>query len=171
MTMRLVLSLSLMALTLSLFVGCEALVASAEQSLQGTAAPLKEADLPNTSRMLNCCANLTNRSETKSFVESTCATITPQIGIVIAKYQQGKKTIQDDTVLNAQAKTDSLNQLKKTSQETLEPAARCLLQETIGKISLNGFLSPADCEAMTSTGALPVGKQCSDVTDAILKAE
>jgi hypothetical protein len=147
------------------------LVASAEQTLQGTAAPLKEADLPNTSRMLNCCANLTNRTETKSFVESTCATITPQIGIVIAKYQLGKQAIQNDTVLNAQAKAQSLAELKQTSQQTLEPAARCLLQETIGKVSLNGFLSPADCEAVTTVGTLPDGKQCSEVTDAILKAE
>lgn len=160
------------ALALATFslAGCDALLASAEKELQGTAKPLKEADLPNTSKVLNCCANLSGRSETKGFVADSCTKMTPQVDIVIANYQKAKKAITDNTATTQEAKTKALSELKTTTQSTLEPASRCLLEETVGKVSLGGFLSPADCEVVTSTGALPQGKKCDDVKDAVMKA-
>ena len=149
--------------------GCQSIIDSAEKKLDGTAAPLKELELPNTSKMLTCCANLSARAETKGLVVDICPPMTPKVTLVIDQYQIGKKKITDDTVLSADAKVKSLAELKVQSQGTLEPAARCLLQETIGK--LGKILIPADCEADTSVGALPAGKLCSDVTSAIKDAK
>ncbi|MBM4345726.1 MAG: hypothetical protein FJ100_20320 [Deltaproteobacteria bacterium] len=149
--------------------GCQSLVDSAEKSLDGKPLALKEAELPNTSKMLNCCTNLSGRSETKGLVADICPPMTPKVTLVIDQYQLGKKKITDDNNLTSDAKTKSLAELKKTTQESLEPAARCLLQETIGK--LGKVLIPADCEADTSIGALPAGKKCSDVTGAIKDAK
>ncbi len=149
--------------------GCQSLIDSAEKKIDGTATAAKEPELPNTSKMLNCCNNLSSRSETKGLVADICPPMSPKVTLVIDQYQLGKKKINDDMNLTSEAKTKSLAELKKTTQESLEPAARCLLQETIGK--LGKVLIPKDCEADTTVGALPPGKQCSDVTGAIKDAK
>lgn len=151
--------------------GCHELAATAEKSLQGTAAPLKEAELPNTSKLLTCCANLSARVETKDFVKSICPNLTTQTNKVIDSYTSLKKAINDDKAISAEQKTKDLAVLKATTQSNLEPASRCLIVETVGKVSLNGFLSPADCEQDTSVGALPAGKSCDDVKGAIMDAK
>ncbi len=149
--------------------GCQSLVDSAEKTLDGKPLALKEAELPNTSKMLNCCTNLSSRSETKGLVADICPSMSPKVTLVIDQYQLGKQKINDDKNMTAEAKTKSLTELKNTTQGSLEPAARCLLQETIGK--LGKVLIPADCEADTTIGGLPPGKQCSDVTGAIKDAK
>jgi len=150
---------------------CQELAATAEKSLQGTAAPLKEPELPNTSKLLTCCANLSARAETKAFVKDICPSLTTPTNKVIDSYVTLKKAINDDKVIAAEQKTKDLAALKATSQTNLEPASRCLIVETVGKVSLNGFLSPADCEQDNTVGALPAGKSCDDVKGAITNAK
>ena len=149
--------------------GCQSLLNDAEKKLDGVAAPLKEPELPNTSKMLTCCANLSGRAETQSLVKDICPPMTPKVTLVLDTYISGKKTINDDKTFTAESKTKALLDLKTKTQDSLEPAARCLLQETIGK--LGKLLIPKDCEADTTVGALPAGKQCSDVKGAISEAK
>jgi len=148
---------------------CEAAVTSASQQITGTAAPLKEPELPNTSKMLNCCNNLSGRSETASLVKDICPALAPKVTLVIDNYVKAKDAIKADKVTTDAAKTQALADLKSKSQGTLEPAARCLLTETVGK--LGSLLTPKDCVADQTVGALPQGKQCADVTSAITDAK
>ncbi len=149
--------------------GCEELVNSTEKTLQGTAAPLKEKELPNTSKMLTCCNNLMAKTSTKGLVESVCTPMTPQVIKVLDTYQAAKANINGNANLTADAKAKALAELKTTSQTSLEPAARCLLTETIGK--LGSYVLPADCEADLTIGALPQGKTCDDAKTAITGAK
>lgn len=146
--------------------GCDSLVDSVDKKLQGTAAPLKEATLPNCSRILTCCANLTAGKATGPMVKDQCPKVVTPTTTAIDKYQAARKAIQDNTTLTAEAKANSLKELESKTVGTAEPACRCLLQETVGKIGTTAL--PADCETVTTTGALPQGKQCSDVTDEIM---
>lgn len=144
--------------------GCEAV----RQSLDGIAAPLKEPELPNCSKVLTCCANLTRDSVLGPFVADTCETIVTPTDLTITNYQAAKLRIQQNTATSAQTKAQLIAELRVTTQETVEPACRCFVEETIGNVSLDGFLSPKDCEVVLTSGALPAGKQCDDVTDVIL---
>lgn len=143
--------------------GCDAL----EESLQGRAAPLKEPELPNCSRVLTCCTNLNGQSLVPSSIKDACAAIAEPTDAVLSEYQSSRATIRANTATSAETKAELEAELRTRSQGTLEPACRCLLEETIGRLSLNNLLSPADCEVITSSGALPQGKECSDVTGAV----
>ncbi len=147
------------------FAGCDSLATA----IDGTAAALKEPDLPNTSKMLNCCVNLESKNLTKGLVANICPTLDTQVAKVITAYQTTKKGIQDNTNLTAADKTAALAKLKTESQASLEPAARCLLTETIG--TLGNAAIPKDCEAVTTIGALPQGKTCDDAKTAITAAK
>ena len=145
--------------------GCEELVESTRTALDGKEAALKEPELPNTSRLLNCCNNLMARSSTKSFVESVCPQIQSGVATVLDNYLAAKAEVNANQTLTAEAKAKALAEIKTTSQSTLEPAAKCLLDQTVGKISMDGFLSPKDCEVVPGdTAKLPDGKTCDDVT-------
>ncbi len=148
---------------------CQSLIDNAENKLDGVAAPLKEPELPNTSKMLTCCANLSGRNETSGLVKDVCPPMSPKVTLVLDQYIAAKKFINDNKTSTAEIKTKALADLKSESQGTLEPAARCLLTETIGK--LGKLLIPKDCEADSTVGALPPGKQCSDVKSAITEAK
>lgn len=148
--------------------GCEELVNSTEKTLQGTAAPLKEPELVNTSKMLTCCNKLMGQTSTKGLVESVCTPMVPQVSKVLDTYQAAKKNITDNANLTAEAKTKALAELKVTTQTNLEPASYCLLSETIGK--LGTYVLPADCEGNAAAGALPQGKTCEDAKKAITGA-
>ena len=144
--------------------GCEAV----KQSLDGVAAPLKEPELPNCSKVLTCCANLTSDSVIGPLVASTCETIVSPTDLTITNYQAAKLRIQQNTTTSAQTQIDLLVELRTTTAGAVEPACRCFVEETIGNVSLDGLLSPKDCEVVITSGALPAGKQCDDVTDVIL---
>ena len=137
--------------------GCEDLVNSTEKTLQGTAAPLKEPELVNTSKMLTCCNNLMAKTSTKGLVESVCTPMVPQVSKVIETYQAAKANVNNNANLTAAAKAEA--------QANLEPASYCLLSETIGK--LGTYVLPADCEGNAAAGALPQGKTCEDAKKAI----
>jgi len=168
---RLLHTATLAAAALLCLASCETLLDNAETKLQGKAAPLKEADLPNCSRILTCCANLSAGKATGPLVQESCAKINTPADTGIGKYQSAKIAIQADTSLNDEAKAKATAELRSKTVGTLEPGCRCLLEETLGKVSLDGFLTPADCETVTATGALPEGKKCSDVTDAVINAK
>jgi len=144
--------------------GCEAV----KESFDGVAAPLKEPELPNCSKVLTCCANLSSDSILGPFVASSCESIMSPTDLAITNYQATKLRIQQNTSTSAQTKAELIAELRTTTQETLEPACRCLVDETVGNVSLDGFLSPKDCEVVVTSGALPAGKQCDDVTDGVL---
>ncbi|MBI5610099.1 MAG: hypothetical protein HY902_14585 [Deltaproteobacteria bacterium] len=149
--------------------GCQSVLNDAAKAIDGTPLALKEPELPNTSKMLNCCTNLMGKTLTKGLVTDLCTPMSPQVTKVIDTYQAAKKQINDNTSLSAQSKTEGLAELKTKTQGSLEPAARCLLTETIGKLGPNAI--PKDCEADTTIGALPQGKTCEDVKGAITQAQ
>lgn len=163
------LSTGVLSLGLLSGAGCESVINDAAKSIDGTPLPLKEPELPNTSKMLNCCTNLMGKSLTKGLVSDLCNNVSPQVTKVLDTYQTTKKGIQANTTLSAQSKTESLAKLKTESQGTLEPAARCLLQQTLGKLGAAAI--PKDCEADTTVGALPQGKTCDDMQKAITEAK
>lgn len=146
------------------FVGCDAV----EESLQGQAAPLKEPELPNCSRVLTCCANLDRRALMPQTVKDACDGLVPPTDTVIVQYQEGRAAIQANQNTSAETKAELLEDLRKSTQNTMEPACRCLLEQTVGLVSLDDFLAPADCETVAGSGQLVDGQQCSDVTDAVL---
>lgn len=155
-------------LSLGAVSGCEELVESTKTALDGKETALKEPELPNTSRLLNCCNNLMARTSTKSFVEPICPQIQTGVATVLDNYLAAKAEINANQSLNAEAKAKALAEVKANSQAALEPAAKCLLDQTIGKVSLDGFLSPKDCEVIAGdTTKLPDGKTCDDVTSEI----
>lgn len=146
---------------------CDAL----EESLDGVAAPLKEPELPNCSRVLTCCANLDRQTLMPDSVKQACDGLVTPTDTVIEQYKAGKLRIQQDQATSAETKADLLAELKKDTQTTMEPACRCLLEETVGLVSLDDFLAPKDCETVTTSGVLPEGAQCDDVTGVIKQGE
>lgn len=154
---------TLAALVAPPLVGCDAF----EKTIDGVAAPLKEPELPNCSRILTCCANLDSRVGMPQSVKDACGGIVTPTDTIIVQYQQSKLAIQQSASTSAEAKAQLLAELRTNTQATMEPACRCLLEETVGNISLDGFLSPLDCETITTSGALPDNQQCDDVTGVI----
>jgi len=157
------LTLTLLGVTFAGF-GCDAV----ERSLDGVAAPLKEPELPNCSKVLTCCANLARDSVLGPLVAGSCDTIVAPTDLTISNYQAAKQRIEQNGATSAATKAELLTELRETTQETVEPACRCLVEETIGNLSLDGLLSPKDCEVDATSGALPAGKSCGDVTDVVL---
>lgn len=144
--------------------GCD----SVERILDGQAAPLKEPELPNCSRVLTCCANLSSDRVIGPLVAPSCDVVVTPTDLAIARYQQAKNVILQNASTTQQTKDALLADLRQTSQSTLEPACRCLIDQTVGNISLDGYLSPIDCEIVPTTGTIPNGKTCDDLTGAIL---
>lgn len=140
---------------------------SLERSLDGVAAPLKEPELPNCSRVLNCCANLGSDRLVGPIVDESCAAITTPTDLAIIRYQEARALILNDRATSQQTKDQLLTELRQTTQSSLEPACCCLLDQTVGAVSLDGFLTPIDCEIFPQTGAIPSGATCDDLTGAI----
>ncbi|HRE92278.1 MAG TPA: hypothetical protein PK095_24395 [Myxococcota bacterium] len=154
----------LSALMLLVLPACDSL----ERRLDGVAAPLKEPELPNCSRVLNCCANLGTDRLVGPLVDESCAAIATPTDLAILRYQEARALILNDRATSQQTKDQLLTELRQTSQGTLEPACRCLLDQTLGAVSLDGFLTPIDCEVFPQTGAIPTGKTCDELTGAIM---
>ena len=152
-----------MSLLTCLSLGCSQLAADATKAIQGKATALKEADLPKCSKVLTCCAH----PDTASLTQVACGKITVPVDAVIAKYTASKKDIQANVQLTAAQKTTALADLKVATQDTMEPGCRCLLEDTVGKVSAAGVPTPLDCQTVTTTGALPQGKTCADVTSLV----
>jgi hypothetical protein len=143
--------------------GCDAF----ERAIDGKAAPFKEPELPNCSRVLNCCTNLSDDAAVSALAVPTCDVIATPTDTAIVQYQQAKAVILGNKTTTQAEKDALLKDLRETTQATLEPACRCLIDETLGNISLDGFLTPLDCEVVESTGSIPAGKTCDELTGAI----
>jgi len=152
-----------------LVAGCGDLKDAVEQSIQGDAAALKEGDMPNCSRVLNCCTKLKTYSLTPEDVITVCDdTLSPSADSLITSYQQARQGIENDGALTAETRAGLLDELKTTYQDSIEPGCRCFLDQTVGDVSADGFLSPADCEVVESVGALTPPATCEDAQDALV---
>lgn len=142
--------------------GCDA----AETIIQGQPEPLREPDLPNCSRIVNCCTNLSESKITGGLVSGFCEDLSPAVEDVIATYSDTRDDIIKGNT-NGRAEQESVETWREFGQDTYEPACRCLLEETIAKVSLDGVLTPADCEVINTSGGLESGQVCDDVTSVI----
>jgi hypothetical protein len=152
-----------LALFSLLLLGCDSL----EKVIDGKAAPFKEPELPNCSRVLNCCANLSRSQSVGPTVTPVCEAIVSPTDLAITEYQDAKAIIKGNNATTQAEKDALLKDLRDTTIAAIEPACRCLIDETIGNISLDGYLAPLDCEVVESTGAIPSGKTCDELTSAI----
>ena len=134
--------------------GCDV----AESLLDGEAAPLKEPELPNCSRIITCCNNLADKGVDRD--ECVDAFI-PAADTVIENYQRARDNIPGN---DAQAR----DLLREETQGLVEPGCRCFLEETIGQLS--DLVLPIDCESDKSVGTLEGELMCSDATDALFDA-
>ncbi len=165
--------LSLLALLLAAFAplsACDLFEEVAEQTIQGEAAPLAEADMPNCSRVINCCSKLKTYSFTPQEVLDACDDqLSPASDTLIQSYQDLRDGIEADTTLDASTKADLLAELQLNYQNKVEPGCRCFLEETVGAVSFDGVLSPLDCEIVEDVGALTPPATCSDATDLLIE--
>lgn len=161
--------LALVAVFAMVGVGCDDLKDAVEESIQGEAAPLKEADMPNCSRVLNCCAKLKTYSLTPEDVITVCDDqLDPAADSLINTYQEARQGIENDSALTDETRANLLEELKLLYQEKIEPGCRCFLDQTVGDVSADGFLSPVDCEIVESVGALEPPATCEDAQDALV---
>lgn len=136
-----------------------------EDSLDGEAAALAEADLPNCSRVINCCANLKGRDFTPDEINTECdETFKPSANSIITNYQDARDAIDADSTVNAEGKSTLKDTLKSNTQERIEPACRCFLEETVGQAG--NFALPADCEAVPDENTI----MCSEAEATLLDA-
>lgn len=137
-----------------------------------SAAALAEDDLPNCSRVSNCCDRLSQSpysAVVPSSVHSTCSdTLGTAADMVISEYQSEQSLITNQSGLTDENETQLLSDLQEQWSSRVEPGCRCFLEETVG--TLPDLTMPADCESFTTTGALEGGETCSDGIDAVLDA-
>lgn len=147
----------------------EELTEAIEDTINGEAAELAEADLPNCSKVINCCANIEARGISDEISEACNEQFKPATQAVIDNYQTSKMRITES--LEGDAQTEGLSTLTEETQEIFEPGCRCFLEETAGQLE-NGTIDliPQDCEFDSTTGALDGDLMCSDATDALLEA-
>ena len=159
----------ILCLTLLIFssFACSELEDSVEEALDGEVTELKEAELPNCSKVITCCDNIANRNLSDEVTSACDSQFKPAANLVIENYQLARDGIQDNTNNNG----ETLDGLRTTTQENFEPGCRCFLEETVGQINTDAVdLLPKDCEVDTTTGALDDGNMCSDATDTLLNA-
>ena len=126
-----------MCLALSLS-GCDA----AEEILDGEEAALKEADLPNCSKVINCCANLKSKELSEGLDDACDEQFVPAANRVIDTYQDAKGELSPGS--------DGERALYDETRGTVEVGCRCFLEQSVGQI--DAVLLPKDCEADTSVG-------------------
>ncbi len=157
--MKSMLMLGLLCASATMSLGCDEL----KEVIDGEAAPLKENDLPNCSRVITCCNNTLLQSVAPGSVNDVCSgSFVPAANGVIETYQSARDEIQNG--LNDDGQT--IEELRTATQDTFEPGCRCFLEETIG--ALGDDQLPLDCESIKDSGALDDGAMCSDATDALL---
>ena len=151
--------------------GCDDLLEQTLGASTETAAALAEDDLPNCSRVSNCCDRLAQSpysSMVPSSVQTTCTdTLGSAAETVITEYQREKALITNQSSVTDDTESQLLSDLEEQWQDRVEPGCRCFLEETVGV--LPDLTLPADCESFTTTGALD-GATCSDGIDAVLDA-
>jgi hypothetical protein len=134
-------------------------------------AALRESELPNCSRVVNCCDRLGQGvygSVVPAAVHTTCNdTLGVAAGTVIGQYQSARTGVNGQSGLTPEQRTSLLGDLRSQWQNAVEPGCRCFLDETIGM--LPNLATPADCGSFTTTGALAGGATCDDGIGAVLQ--
>jgi hypothetical protein len=118
--------------------GCDA----AEEILDGEEAALKEADLPNCSKVINCCANLKTKDLSDDINEACDEQFVPSANRVIDTYQSAKGEVTPGS--------EAEKALYDETRGSVEIGCRCFLEQSVGQI--DAVLLPLDCEADTSVG-------------------
>jgi hypothetical protein len=140
-----------LVLTAMAFIGCGVV----EDIVDGEETALLEPDLPNCSKIINCCANLETNSLVPDAIKMECAdTFSPAASRVISTYQDARGQVDADS--------DAARELYDETRSTVEPGCRCFLEETVGTV--DDTLLPLDCEADTSVGDA-VAMQCEGAVD------
>jgi hypothetical protein len=133
-------------------------------------AALGESELPNCSRVVNCCERLGQGvygAVIPAAVHTTCdETLGVAASTVIGEYQNERSLVQSRSGLTDQQRTSLLGDLRSQWQSAVEPGCRCFLEETIG--TLPDLATPTDCESFTTTGALAGSATCDDGIGAVL---
>ena len=154
---------------LSAITGCDEVKDAVEESIDGEAAALKEPDMPNCSRVVNCCAKLATYSATPEEINTACTdSINPAADGLIDTYQTARDNVMRDSSLTDETRASLLEELKTTYQEQVEPSCRCFLDETVNDATGDGFLSPSDCEFVPEVGELPEGATCEDAQGSLV---
>ena len=87
----------------------------------------------------------------------TSSTIVSPTDVTITNYQAAKLRIAQNASTSEQTKAELTAELRETTQATVEPACRCFVEETVGNVSLDGFLSPDEREAWGRPVGVAVG--------------
>ncbi len=148
--------LALVGLVLIGLTGCDGAEDLVDDALGREATAPKEAELPQCSQIVNCCASLQSdpvfKDITPEDVKTSCNDVfTPGANSVIDAYQTGRDG------LNGQANKD---RFRDESTTRIEPACTCLLQETVAKIP--DTINHPDCELK-----VPEVAECSMAVDTL----
>ena len=130
---------------------------AAEEILDGEEAALREADLPNCSKVINCCANLKEKDLSDDINEACTDQFVPSANRVIDTYQDAKGELQPGS--------EGEMALYNETRGTVEVGCRCFLEQTVGQI--DAVLLPLDCEADTTVGQAEAD-MCDGAVDSLV---
>jgi hypothetical protein len=160
----------LVALT-ALAVGCDAIEEVTDAVLDDEPSALREGDLPNCSRAVNCCAALetgTISTAVPDAVATACAdTVAFAADASIDEYQRQLQAIDEIPNLTDEARAARQADLSREWQNRVEPGCRCFMEETVGTIP--DLALPSDCEPILTTGDLD-GETCSAAMESLVAA-
>lgn len=149
--MKTKLLLAAICLAMSL-TGCEV----AKEIIEGEEAPLKEADLPNCSKVINCCNNGLIQGLSED-VDMACADqLVPASSTVIDNYQAAQAELEPGSAAS--------EELRATTQGSAEAGCRCFLEQTIGTLDVP---IPLDCQSDTSVGSVEAD-MCDGAVDELV---
>lgn len=137
-----------------------------ENLINDEAAPLAEEDLPNCSRVVNCCDYLAANDLTPDTINQECTeTYKPSANTVITNYKDARSAIDDNPDFTTdEGRTEAKTALKDQTQGTFETGCRCFLDETVGQVGT--FALPLDCEFFADVGDQNLS--CDDATTTLV---
>lgn len=165
---RLILVIGAMALFV---VGCDAIEEVTDAVLDDEPSALREGDLPNCSRAVNCCAALETGTISAAVPDAVSAACSDTVAFAadasIDEYQRQLQAIDDIPNLTAEARAARRDDLSREWQNRVEPGCRCFMEETVGTIP--DLALPSDCEPILTTGDLE-GETCSAAMESLVAA-
>ncbi|MCA9562779.1 MAG: hypothetical protein KC561_04775 [Myxococcales bacterium] len=168
--MKLHLLVLLLAASLG-FAGCETLDDVAEQVLDDEASALKDDDLPNCSRVINCCNALETGSISAAVPEAVSSACQNTVAVAadasIDEYQRQLAAIDAQTNVSEEDRATLRADLQEEWQNRIEPGCRCFMEDSVGTIP--SIALPVDCEPFTTTGDLE-GATCSEALESLTAA-
>jgi len=148
-------------------VGCGNIV---EDIIQDPPMSLAESDLPNCSRVINCCSRLGQGLYGAVLPESVSSSCTDSVGVAadtaIEQYQVSQQQIDNQTGITEANRAELQSELTENWQNAVEPGCRCFLEQTVGTVP--DLVIPSDCESYSTTGTLVGGATCDDGISALI---